>query len=235
MTARRAQGTVEWIAVLIVAMVVATGVAAGGRGGTTRFVAVAASLEGIATAGSGAAQEPQQPLLAVGRLPVINGTSIVAVAAQLAAAGIAETPPGSTRGPGVDVFTDGNAEAWCADFVSWVLRAAGYPFSGGLSAGWRLAWTGAVRSWFVERASYKDRLQADPQPGDVIWFVHGHVGIVEAVHGDALTTIEGNADDAVARRTYEHWRSNMDIGGFGRPEAWGSTGSLQRRDAPRAD
>jgi len=232
-TVRRGQATVEWIAVLIVAMLMATGVAAGLRGGASHFTAVAAVLESVATAGSGGARVPQPPLLTTGRLPMIRGNSIVAVASQLAAAGIAELPPGSNRGPGVDEFTDGNAEAWCADFVSWVLRVAGHPFSGGLSAGWRLAWTGAVRSWFVERAAYRDRLQADPQPGDVVWFVHGHVGIVEAMRGDALLTIEGNAGDAVARRTYDHWRSNADIGGFGRPDVWGDRRLSTSVDASR--
>jgi hypothetical protein len=159
-------------------------------------------------------------MLAMGSLPVIDGGAIVAIAARLAAAGIAESPPGSNSGPGIDVFTEGNAEAWCADFVSWVLRAAGMPFTGGMSAGWRLAWTGDVRSWFVARAAFRDRLEADPQPGDVVWFVHGHVGIVEAVQGDTLVTIEGNSGDAVARRAYSHWRLNADIGGFGRPGVW---------------
>jgi hypothetical protein len=172
-------------------------------------------------------------MLASSRLRLIDGRSVVAIASQLAAAGIAENPPGSNRGPGVDDFTEGNAEAWCADFVSWVLRAAGAPFTGGLSTGWRLAWTGDVRSWFVARSAFRSRLEADPQPGDVVWFVHGHVGIVENVRGDALTTIEGNASDAVARRTYQHWRSNVDIGGFGRPDVWGNKRLSTSVDASR--
>jgi len=217
MTSRHGQATVEWIVVLIVTVLVAGSIAVGMGGLGQRFASTVASLDAIASAGSSAAQRAQLPGGMPGKLPLVTGGSIVSIAAQLAAAGIAEAPPGSNRGPGIDAFTDGNAEAWCADFVSWVLRAAGRPFSGGLSSGWRIAWTGDVRSWFVARAAYRDRLNADPQPGDVVWFEHGHVGIVEHVRGEDLLTIEGNAGDAVTRRTYVQWRINGDIGGFGRP------------------
>ncbi|MGI9188084.1 MAG: CHAP domain-containing protein [Gaiellales bacterium] len=216
MSDRQGQATVEWVALLMVSALLATGILVGLHGLSTRLADVTTSLEGMASAGAVAATAPRPPLLAMTRLPVVSGGSIVAIASQLAAAGIAESPSGSNRGPGVDAFTDGNAEPWCADFVSWVLRAAGRPFSGGLSAGWRLAWTGDVRAWFVARDAFRERLVADPQPGDVVWFAHGHVGIVEAVHGDALATIEGNSGNAVTRRTYSHWRIDADIGGFGR-------------------
>lgn len=217
MTVRQGQATVEWLAVLIATAFVAGGIAVGMRGLGDRVSSTVASLDAIASAGTFAARRAELPGGMPGKLPIVAGGSIVSIAAQLAAAGIAEVPPGSNRGPGIDVFTDGNAEAWCADFVSWVLRAAGRPFSGGLSSGWRIAWTGDVRSWFMERSAYRDRLSADPQPGDVVWFEHGHVGIVERVRGDDLLTIEGNAGDAVTRRTYARWRLNGDIGGFGRP------------------
>lgn len=217
MTSRHGQATIEWVAVLIVAATLAGGIAVGTRGTIARFVHGSSGLDVIAAAGFQSATSPQLPVLGADALPTIAGDSIVIVASKLAVAGIAEMPPGSNRGWAIDAFTDGNAEAWCADFVSWVLRAAGYPFSGGASRGWRLAWTGDVRSYFVARGAYRDRLQAQPHPGDVVWFVHGHVGIVTGVRGDALTTIEGNSDNAVRARTYPHWRLDSDIGGFGRP------------------
>lgn len=217
MRQQQGQATVEWVAVLLISGLLAVSMTVGMRGLSARFAGVAASLDAIASAGADQATVPQPPVLAMASLPVLDGRSIVAVASQLVAAGIAERPPGSNRGPGIDAFTEGHAEAWCADFVSWVLRAAGQPFTGGPSSGWRLAWTGDVRSWFVARAAFRNRLDADPQPGDVVWFIHGHVGIVEAVRGDVLATIEGNSSDAVVRKAYDHWRLNSDIGGFGRP------------------
>jgi hypothetical protein len=148
-------------------------------------------------------------------LPPIDGGGIVAIADRLAALGIAELPLGSNRGPAVDVFTGGRAEPWCADFVSWVLRAAGHPLVGG-EEGWRLPWTGDVRSWFAARGRYRDRAVAMPLPGDVVYFLHGHVGIVVAVRGSAIETVEGNNGDAVRRVVRDGWRADPDIGGFGR-------------------
>ncbi len=116
-------------------------------------------------------------------------------------------------------LTDGNAEPWCADLVSWVLRAAGAPLDGGLSGGWRVPAARGVAAWFAARGSYVPRAAASPAPGDVVYFVHGrgHIGIVERVVGDVLVTIEGNAGNAVTRRTYAAWRTWWTIDGFGRP------------------
>ncbi len=150
-------------------------------------------------------------------LPGGTGGDIVGLAERLLARGIAEQPPGSNRSPEILVFSDGNAEPWCADFVSWVLKETGRPFTGGASGGWRLAWTPDIRSWFVARDRYRTRAVAQPEPGDVIWFGRGHVGFVRRVQGDRLETIEGNAGDAVRLRVYELWRANPSIDGFGRP------------------
>ena len=45
----------------------------------------------------------------------------------------------------------------------------------------------------------------------------GHTGLVVAVDGEALLTVEGNAGNAVSGRRYEGWRARVDIVGFGRP------------------
>ena len=150
-------------------------------------------------------------------LPAGTGGDIVGLAERLLARGIVEQPPGSNSGPEILVFSDGNAEPWCADFVSWVLRETGRPFTGGASGGWRLAWTPDIRNWFSARGRYRTRAVAQPQPGDVIWFGRGHVGFVRRVQGNRLETIEGNAGDAVRLRVYENWRANPAIDGFGRP------------------
>ena len=77
----------------------------------------------------------------------------MAIAARLLRLGIRETR--TNAGPWIGTFTDGNAEAWCADFVSYVLRLAGRPFTGGLSGGWRLAAAAGVRDWFASRHRYR--------------------------------------------------------------------------------
>jgi hypothetical protein len=113
-------------------------------------------------------------------------------------------------------ITDGHAEPWCADFVSFAYWKAGQPVTGGLSGGWRIAGALALRRWFLERGRWTFRAAASPQPGDTVYFTWDHVGLVRRVVGEALETIEGNAGHAVRLKTYANWRQNTDIDGFGR-------------------
>jgi len=63
---------------------------------------------------------------------------------------------------------------------------------------------------------------AKPVPGDIVvfdWQKNGwadHIGFVEAINGNTITTIEGNTSKCVARRTYpwNDWR----IAGYARPK-----------------
>ena len=218
---RSGQATTEWVAVLMACTLLAT---LGLKLANARLATMPPLSPMMAEVGKqdtgqrrtfGAVQS--FALFPVASLPSIEGGSIVAIAERLERLRIVEMPSGSNTGPGIIDFTDGNAEAWCADFVSWVLRAAGRPFTGGASGGWRLAWTLDVRGWFAERGAFRDRVVADPQPGDVVWFRSGHVGIVRRATPTTIDTIEGNSGNAVRARTYDGWRLNSNIGGFGRP------------------
>jgi hypothetical protein len=215
---RSGQAVVEWIAVLGACTILA---AVGIRAITIEADTMAAFETAIGEIDI-RAPEPvvahgPPPATRYAALPRGEGGDIVALAERLLALGIVEQPPGSNTGPQIRVFTDGNAEPWCADFVSWVLKETGRPFTGGASGGWRLAWTPDIRAWFSVRGRYRTRTVAQPEPGDVIWFGRGHVGFVRRVQGERLETIEGNAGDAVRLRVYEGWRSNPGIDGFGRP------------------
>ena len=79
---------------------------------------------------------------------------------------------------------------WCAGFVSYVLREAGYKYKYTLRAKECLSFGSIVKR---------------PKPGDIIYFYRSHVGIVESLVGDKLTTIEGNTGDhprKVRRKVY---------------------------------
>lgn len=60
-----------------------------------------------------------------------------------------------------------------------------------------------------------------PQPGDIVvfdWQKDGwgdHIGFVEEVKGNQITTIEGNTSKSVARRTYAY--NNWRVAGYARP------------------
>lgn len=84
--------------------------------------------------------------------------------------------------------------------------------------------------------------ESDPQPGDQVFFYatdgngFGHTGIVEAVGGGKLTTIEGNTSagkevipngGSVCRKTYA--LGNSRIGGYGRPD-WSLVGDQEQED-----
>lgn len=218
---RLGQATTEWVAVLLACTVLATIAVKTSNSGLVLLPRLSPLFAEVGQSGTGRADGglavPTFLSLPVTPLPTIDGGSIVAISERLLQMQIREAPPGSNSGPGISEFTDDNAEAWCADFVSWVLRAAGRPFTGGASGGWRLGWTLDVRGWFAERSAFRDRLVADPQPGDVVWFTFGHVGIVRRVTPLTIDTIEGNSGDAVSEHTYSGWRLNTSIGGFGRP------------------
>ena len=89
-------------------------------------------------------------------------------------------------------YTDGAPyEEWCADFVSYIYKEAGYPFTGGETNGWdennanKIQFMGFVKH---DPANYT------PKPGDVGYFNYngGHVEIV--ISGGAHPTfIYGNS------------------------------------------
>jgi hypothetical protein len=156
------------------------------------------------------------------------GASIVAIAA--AELGVHEEPDGSNCLPSVqNKYMGGVCESWCANFVSWVYMAAGVPFTGGYSGGWRINNVIVLLDWFKANANWypRDPASPAPQPGDVIIFSYSgssvdnsgsldHTGIIESVNGSDLTVIEGNSSNRVQRVTYSNYATDSVIVGWGR-------------------
>ena len=107
-----------------------------------------------------------------------------------------------------DIFTD---EAFIACFGLQIGTAMTYQQIGSGSA---LCRTSA--SFFKANNAWYH----SPELGDVIFFYSAgdinHQGIVTAVSGNTVTTVEGNSSDMVARRTYR--TGNKSIAGYGRPK-----------------
>lgn len=86
-----------------------------------------------------------------------------------------------------------NNVAWCVQFVWWVFKQAGCPnlfLDGGKTAS-----CSALFSFHKKQSVSPNALK----PGDIVFFdfsgakkATSHVGIVEAVNGSNITTIEGN-------------------------------------------
>ncbi|MGE0789060.1 MAG: CHAP domain-containing protein [Sandaracinaceae bacterium] len=112
---------------------------------------------------------------------------------------------------------------WCTDFVAWVYRAAGVPFSGGYHGGWHITNNYAMRRWFQRQhrwVAHDDPAfeTFEPQPGDYLRFDtdrFGHSAIVRYVANDTLYTVEGNSRGEVRARRYWFYKQNRRIDGFG--------------------
>lgn len=99
--------------------------------------------------------------------------------------------------------------AWCAIFVTWCKAKAGID----KSIIPNFASCDAGKAWFEKRGLYKKSRAYGgygmPKKGDIIFFSSEytqadatHVGIVTGVSGNAVSTIEGNTSNKVARRSY---------------------------------
>lgn len=113
--------------------------------------------------------------------------------------------------------------AWCAIFVTWCKAMAGI----GKDVIPHFASCDLGKEWFMKRglwkysAAYKSGYV--PKRGDIIFFSSKytpddatHVGIVTNVSGGAVSTVEGNTSDKVARRSYA--LSSKYIIGYGTPD-----------------
>lgn len=133
-----------------------------------------------------------------------------------------EDPDGCNCGSQIQPYLGSSAgEQWCADFVSWVYREAGHPFTGGIDGGWRLPGVSGMRAWLEANGIWHDRGDGDqPRPGDVIVFRDDdHVGIVEALEAATVRTIEGNTSNEVGRGSYADYSTNPEVLGWGRMRA----------------
>lgn len=124
--------------------------------------------------------------------------------------------------------------AWCGEFV-----LAAFVANFGVDLGLKLQYSPMPTSIPLCRdgAQYYKVAGAfvrSPQVGDVIFFWRGseinHTGIVVNVGMGAITTVEGNSSDMVARRTYDV--NDSQIAGYGRPNWALVEGYEPSEDAP---
>ncbi len=93
----------------------------------------------------------------------------------------------------LNAYTDGAPyEEWCADFVSYIYKEAGYPFTGGETNGWDENIASNIQNMGFTRHSASSHYI--PQPGDVAYFDYagGHVEIVVS-GGTTPTFVYGNS------------------------------------------
>ncbi len=97
---------------------------------------------------------------------------------------------GSNTGPELDALekTFGmRVQEWCAMFATTAAAM------GGASKAVKTASVATIREWAEAGThGYKKGVSKTPHVGDMMMFGNSHVGFVQSVHGENVTTIEGN-------------------------------------------
>ena len=105
----------------------------------------------------------------------------------------------NNRGPDIKRY-GADGQPWCAAFVSYCAKKAGM----------NIPYTLRVKDYLR-----LGKCVASPRAGDLIVFTRqggGHIGIVEKVEGNKITTIEGNTGEfpsKVKRITYRNRPKNL--------------------------
>lgn len=113
-------------------------------------------------------------------------------------------------------FGFGSRQEWCACYVSWCEDSQNY-ISEGIAPSFAMVKDGA--DWFKDRDQWLDK-GSTPAANDLIFFdwdnddVLDHVGIVTAVVGDKVYTVEGNSSDRCRQKRYK--LDDAVIAGYGR-------------------
>jgi hypothetical protein len=152
--------------------------------------------------------------------PAIDRSSLAPAQAKVVDAAEAEF---ADPGEGPD-YSEGNDEPWCANFVSWVLRAAGMPLVNPNSGSWRIPGVYTLQEHYENLGRFATAGSGyRPRTGDVILYSpesrfgqHTNIVLV-ADNSGTLTTIGGNEDDGVR---IERWDPaavpDIHIVGYGR-------------------
>ncbi|MET0199561.1 MAG: CHAP domain-containing protein [Rhodococcus fascians] len=116
-------------------------------------------------------------------------------------------------------YSEGVEEAWCANFVSWIMREAGRPLSNPHSGSWRIPGVYTLTEYYQQQGTFEPKGYV-PSVGDVVLYdnsswVGQHTNIVVAVDGDTATTVGGNELGKIRVHSVDVL-SDSAIVGFGR-------------------
>ncbi len=199
-----------------------TGVTCGGHGACIDEVEDAFCFCDEGYAASGTTCVPAPPTAAVVTASSV-GLTIVQIAVAEDGHDLASVGAARALAPGPLRQYVRAGGLWCSDFVSWVYRAAGVPFTSGYEGGWMLPNNVAIQRWFQRQGAWVARGTQgfgtfQPRPGDYVRIdtpTWSHSAIVRYVEGDILYAVEGNAGGYVHVTTHRRWRADTRIEGFG--------------------
>lgn len=112
------------------------------------------------------------------------------------------TQPNGTK------YSEGVNEAWCADFVSWIMKQSGQPLNNPNSGSWRIPGTYTLREYYQSVGKFKPAsANYTPKVGDTMLYDNPspfgqHVNFVIKNTKGVITTIGGNEPGGI--RVYTH-------------------------------
>ncbi|MGB6039045.1 MAG: CHAP domain-containing protein, partial [Gordonia sp. (in: high G+C Gram-positive bacteria)] len=95
-------------------------------------------------------------------------------------------------------FSEGVDEAWCANFVTWVMNEAGAPLENPNSGSWRIPGVYTLTEYYQDHGRFRAADSGyQPKLGDVMLyssdsFFRQHTNIVLAYDDNVVTTVGGN-------------------------------------------
>ncbi len=115
-------------------------------------------------------------------------------------------------------YSEGVEQAWCANFVSWIMREAGQPLSNPNSGSWRIPGVYTLTEYYQQEGRFEP-VGYQPNVGDVVLYDNSgwtgqHTNIVVAIDGDSATTVGGNELGKIRVHTVDV-ESDSAIVGFG--------------------
>ena len=125
--------------------------------------------------------------------------------------GVQEIPARSNRGPDIRRYHTAVPSAkadewWCAIFVSWVAKRAGYPLGSRGQGFWDVK---KLSRWSRRAGLYFAKGTLKPRAGDISLIGYGHAGIVVGYEGDIVRTVDANWSDTVSTHN-----EPLDVSGY---------------------
>ncbi len=122
-------------------------------------------------------------------------------------------------------YTQSVKEAWCADFVSWVMEQSHNVYRNPNSGNWRIPGVYTLQEYYQAQGRYATANEYQPKPGDVAFYIGkhtfgllstGHVALVIQVSGKQMTTIGGNESGRLRLDTQSITAGDHSLVGFGK-------------------
>lgn len=152
-------------------------------------------------------QDHSNPAAIVGQrateFPAIDRSTLDQTQAKVVAVSAQEfgSPGSGTK------YAEGVNEAWCADFVSWVMRESGAPLANPNSGSWRIPGVYTLQEYYASTGRFVPVGGYQPRTGDVLMYdstspFGQHTNIVLKSGPGVVTTIGGNEFGEVSIHTF---------------------------------